>query len=264
MVQRIYSFIISSLLLFCFSGGLRAQNVGNDAAYINPNGQRQIRMKSEVKEEKKEDDAPKYPLYGGLSVGVDLWGLGNKLIGNDNLSVEVAVDADLLHTFFPTVELGYSDANSEGDLGILYKASAPYFRVGIDYNAFHKKKHGQQLLVGLRYGFTSYNYDIEGISQEDDIWGGSIGNPNLEDNIWGGSLPYSHPDMKGKMQWLEICLGLRAKIWKSLHMGWTVRYKLRLAEAKGQYGDPWYVPGFGKYDSNVLGVSYTIIYKLPY
>ena len=31
-----------------------------------------------------------------------------------------------------------------------------------------------------------------------------------------------------------------------------------------EYGNPWMVPGFGKYNSNNMGVTYSLIYKLPY
>ena len=46
-------------------------------------------------------------------------------------------------------------------------------------------------------------------------------------------------------------------------MGWALRYKFRLSATTGEYGDPSYVPGYGTYGSNTLGVSYTITYKLP-
>lgn len=66
------------------------------------------------------------------------------------------------------------------------------------------------------------------------------------------------------MQWFEFCVGIRAHIWKELYMGWGLRFKFRTSSSTGEYGDPWYVPGFGKYGSNTMGVTYTITYKLPY
>ena len=70
--------------------------------------------------------------------------------------------------------------------------------------------------------------------------------------------------MKGTMHWLEINLGIRANIWKSLSMGWSVRLKYRLAASTGVHGDPWLVPGFGTYNSSTIGINYSIIYKLPF
>ena len=66
------------------------------------------------------------------------------------------------------------------------------------------------------------------------------------------------------MQWFEFCVGIRAHIWKELYMGWGLRFKFRTSSSTGEDGDPWYVPGFGKYGSNTMGVTYTITYKLPF
>ena len=51
---------------------------------------------------------------------------------------------------------------------------------------------------------------------------------------------------------------------------WAIELKagavtpLTHSSSTGEYGNPWYVPGFGKYGSNTMGVTYTITYKLPY
>lgn len=257
MAQKIFNCFISlAFCLFLPFHSLSAQNPQNSAQDPMP--------KAEKRTEEKKEDVPQYPLYNGVSVGLDLWGIGNKVIGGDNLSVEVMADVNLKNRFFPTLELGYAASNADGDLGIHYQAKAPYFRIGIDYNALYKKKHANMLLVGLRYAVTSFKYDIDAVSLNDPIYGGGVGNPNLEDEIWGGSLPYDHRGMKGSMQWIEISLGLRARVWQDLYMGWAVRMKYKLSASAGTYGDPWYVPGFGKYGSNTIGVTYTITYKLPF
>lgn len=216
-----------------------------------------------TKKEKKKPEV-EYPLFNGVLVGLDVWGLGSGLLGSDFTSSEVVACVDLKHRFFPTVEVGYGKTDAWNDEGIHYKSGAPYFRVGIDYNALYKKKHGQMLLVGLRYGYSSFTYDIESMGIEDPIYGGTPVNPNLTDDVWGGSVPYDHPGMKGNTHWLEFCLAIRAHVWKDLYMGWGIKYHYRLAESKGQFGDPWYVPGFGSHGANALGVQYTIMYKLPF
>ena len=120
------------------------------------------------------------------------------------------------------------------------------------------------ILVGLRYAATSFKYDVESLAVSDPEYGGSLGNPNLIDGIWGGSLPFDHKGMKGSMQWAEFCVGIREHVWKSLYIGWALRFKFRLSASVAEYGDPWYVPGYGKYNGNTTGVTYTIIYKLPF
>lgn len=216
-----------------------------------------------TKKEKKPAEI-EYPLYNGISVGVDLWGIGSSLFGGDFMSSEVVACVDLKHRFFPTVEVGYGKTDTWNDEGIHYKSGAPYFRIGLDYNALYKKKHGQMLLVGVRYGYSSFLYDVASLEVNDPIYGGSSSNPHLTDEIWGGSVLYNHSDMKGALHWLEFGVGIRANIWKGLQMGWGLRFRFNLSASTGKYGDPWYVPGFGKYGDNTLGVQYTILYKLPF
>ena len=227
----------------------------------NPTDNRPVARKQE---KKKDKDAPVYPLFNGVDLSVDLWGPGSYLLGSDNLSMEVAADVNLKNRFFPTLEVGYGRSDTWSEEGIHYKTGAPYLRIGMDYNAFYKKKFQHKLLVGLRYGVSSFSYDVENLSVDDPIYGGSLGNPNITDDIWGGTLPsFNHPGMKGVQHWAEICVGIRAHVWKGFYMGWSLRYKIPVASTTGEYGDPSYVPGFGTYGSSTLGVSYSLTYKLP-
>lgn len=56
--------------------------------------------------------------------------------------------------------------------------------------------------------------------------------------------------------------GLEARVWGILHLGWSVRYKLRIYNKKSIVGDPWYVPGFGKNDSHALGGTFNVIFDI--
>ena len=253
MVVRICNYFIS---LLC------ALLLGSASALAQYSGTRDTRPVATKKEKKPAEI--EYPWFNGVSVGLDLYGLGAGLFGSDFLSSEVVVDVDLKHRFFPTVELGYGTTDSWSDNGIHYKSGAPYFRVGVDYNALYKKKHGQMILVGLRYGYSSFSYDVKTLPFSDPVYGGNLDNPLLTDGIWGGSVPYDYSGQKGTMQWLELCAGIRAHVWKPIWMGLGLRFRLKVAESKSLHGDPWYVPGFGKYGGNTLGVQYTLIYKLPF
>lgn len=167
--------------------------------------------------------------------------------------------------FYPTVDVGFGTTDSWSDTGIHYKSSAPFFRIGVDYNTMAKKKEKNSFLyVGLRYGFSHMKYDISSLAIQDPAFGGEMGNPSQEDGIWGGSVPYDHPGQKATMQWFEFVAGVRVQIYKSFYMGWAVRMKYKLSASVSEYGNPWMVPGFGKYNSNNIGVTYSLIYKLPY
>lgn len=238
MEQKILNYSISLAFCLLLSLPLQAQNSDISAPPAN------TPPKKEKKEAKEEVH---YPLYNGISVSVDLWGPGSKLFGSDFFSSEVAVDVNLKNRFFPIVELGYGNTDTWSDKGIHYKTGAPYFRIGMDYNALYNKKHGHMILVGLRYAATSFKYDVEALGINDPEYGGSLGNPNLIDGIWGNSLPFNYKGMKGSMQWAEFCVGIRAHVWKDLYMGWALRFKFRMSSSVAEHGDPWYVPGYGKY-----------------
>ena len=47
-------------------------------------------------------------------------------------------------------------------------------------------------------------------------------------------------------------------------MGWSLRYRIRMNMKKTEHTEPWYIPGFGKNNSTNLGVTYSLIYKLPF
>lgn len=214
--------------------------------------------------EDKKSDIVEFPFYNGLTVSVDIYGIGASVLGGDFLSSEIAIEASLKNRFFPIVEIGYGTTDAWSDRGTHYKSSAPYFRIGMNYNTMYKKGNPNFLYVGFRYGYTSFSYDIASTPLLDPDYGGSIENPSMTDNIWGGSVPFNHKGLKASMGWLELLVGVQAKIYKNFHMGWSIRYKRSMSTSLNEYGVPWYVPGYGEYDSNCFGLTYSLIYKLPF
>ena len=140
------------------------------------------------------------------------------------MSSEVSVAVNLKNKFIPTIEFGMGGTDTWSETGIHYKSKmAPFFRIGVDYNTMAKKKEkNSYLYAGLRYAFSSFKYDVSTMPADDPIWGDVIGNPSLEDGYWGGSVPFSHLGMKGSVQWLEIVLGVKVRIYKNFNMGWSV------------------------------------------
>lgn len=206
------------------------------------------------------------PFYNGTYIGVDLYGPGSKMLGGDFLSSEISVGVNLKNKFIPTVEIGFGSTDTWGENGIHYKSNtSPFFRIGADYNTMAKKKEkNSYLYAGLRYGFTSFKYDVSSMPFDDPIWGDQIANPGLTDGIWGGGASYDHLGMKATVQWLELVVGVKVKVYKSFYMGWALRMKYKISDSISEYGAPWYVPGYGKYKSNNMGITYSLIYKLPY
>ena len=176
-----------------------------------------------------------------------------KILGSDVTSTEVGFEVNLKNRFFPVIELGYSDINTTDDeTNIHYKATAPYFRLGLNYNVFYKKPHlPGYFTVGLRYGFSSFSYDVQA--------------PDLTDPNWGGiSVPVAYEGVKTNTSWAELVLGLRTQVYKSFYMGFTVRYRSQLSLKKSLHSEPYYIPGFGKNKSSNFGFTYNLIYRLPF
>ena len=194
------------------------------------------------------------PLYQGTYVGLDVFGLGSKIFGSDFTSAEVSVEVNLKNRFIPIVEIGYGHTDTTDDeTNIHYKASAPYFRIGMNYNILFKKPHLPGYAYGgIRYGFTSFTYDVDGPAMVDPTWG----------NI---TVPFTYNGVKSNVGWVELVGGLTTKVYKNFYMGLSVRYRVRTSMKKTENTEPWYIPGFGKNKANHFALgTYSLIYKLPF
>lgn len=185
------------------------------------------------------------PLFRGFSVSFDLAGAA-MLAFYDYGHYEGAFRLNLHDEWFPIVEVGLGKANHEDEVTKLhYKTSAPYFRVGIDRNLL-KDKHGvNRLYGGLRYAYTSYKVDIF--------------RPVIQDPTWKRDATFEVRDASCYYHWLEAVVGVDAKIYGPFHLGWSVRYKRRIAHSKHDFGNTWYVPGFGASDDTKLAATFNVI-----
>lgn len=185
------------------------------------------------------------PLFNGFAVSVDLVGPAQMLL-SDYGQYEAALRINLKDKYFPIVELGIGKADHNNDLtDISYKTSAPYAKIGVDFNVLKNKHDIYRLYVGARYAFTSYKYDLS--------------HPGITDPVWGGTAEYRADGVKCSYQWIEAVIGVDAKIWGPLHLGWSVRYRSRLSHNEGPLGKSWYVPGFGKTGSSNIGGTFNFI-----
>lgn len=230
LISIIRSTWLSSLLLL--ASPLSAQKSGGEAG--------------------KGDEAS-VPLYQGTTVGVDVFGLGSKLFGGDFTSTEVSVEVNLRNRYVPVVEIGYGSADTTDDgTDIHYKASAPFFRVGMNYNFFFRKPYLPGFLYGgVRYGYTSFSYDVDAPAMTDPAW-------EYPD------VPFAYEGVKTHAGWFELLAGVKVNVYRNFFMGWSLRYRAGLSVKKSENTEPWYIPGYGKNRSTVLGVTYSLIYRLPF
>lgn len=183
--------------------------------------------------------------FNGFSVSADLLGVGMIVFG-DYGSYEGALRLNLKDRYFPIIELGIGKTDHEDEATrTTYKTSAPYGRIGIDFNLMKNKHDIYRLYAGVRYAYTHFKYDIF--------------NPGMKDPIWGNIAEFKANDVDCRYHWAEVVFGVDASILGPLHLGWSVRYKSRLSHNSGELDNCWYVPGFGKSDSSAFGGTFNLI-----
>lgn len=186
------------------------------------------------------------PMMRGFQVSFDLFGFCQKQL-SDYGQYEGAFRLNLHDQWFPIVEVGIGKADHVNDevTGLSYKTSAPYFRVGMDWNLL-KQKHGpNRMYGGFRYAFTSYKVDL---------W-----RSDFPDPVWLWDTGFGVQSEACSQHWLEGVLGIDAQILGPLHLGWSVRYRRRIAHNDGIIGKTWYVPGFGIWGDTRLGGTFNVI-----
>lgn len=188
------------------------------------------------------------PIIAGFSVSGDLAGAVIAITSSYG-QYEGSFRINMKGKYFPIVEIGYGTCDyTDESTNIHCKASSPFFRIGCDYNFARNVRDGGRILGGLRYGFTSFNYNIDG--------------PDMIDPIWGMHVPFSFNRLSGQTHWAEVVFGVEAKIWKIFRLGWNVRYRLRIKDKASAIGHPWYVPGFGKNDTHALSGTFNLIFDI--
>lgn len=189
------------------------------------------------------------PLFGGVAVSADLVGVIMKTSNADYSQMEVAARLNFKGKYFPVFELGYGESDYEdAETNNTFKTHAPYFRIGADYNFTKKWYTGNRLYLGVRYAFTSFNYDA--------------GAPGFSDPVWNVEVPFSYTGLHANSHWGEIVFGIETRIWKIFHLGWNIRYKIRMSHSENENILPWYVPGFGKFGNSCIGGTFNIIFDI--
>ena len=196
----------------------------------------------------KKEKVPPAPVFCGAAVFADLSGPVMKAVGSKFDQLEVGARLNFRDHFFPLCELGIGESDREGrNTSNTFHTRAPYFRVGMDYN-LNKKHNGNRLMAGLRYGFSSYKFDFA--------------NPDFTDEVWKKAVDFNFTDIQARTQWLEFSIGCETKLWSFVRLGWNLRYKARLHQSFGNYGAPYYTPGFGKNGNTTFGGTVNLIFDV--
>lgn len=186
-----------------------------------------------------EKSGIKPKLFKGFGAGIDLFGPGYKMVADEG-DYQAYLVANIKGTYFPVIEVGRGVADKYNeDTYVTYKSRGTFGRIGCDYNILNKKTDPYRLTLGLRYGMSKFNYDTTMPTDST-------------------HTAFSTTSEKCTLHWMEIVLGVNAKIWGPVHMGWSLRYRRRLKCSEYIY-DPQYAPGYGNAASLVQFMgTYTI------
>ncbi len=164
-------------------------------------------------------------------------------------SYEIGMNWRLKQRIYPTLELGYAQADITADGGH-HKGKGGFGRVGIDINGL--KKHPERLnalLVGVRIATAVQQFSITDID---------VHNP-----YWNEHQPFRFdfdPRVKADV-WGEVCIGTQVQVWEGFQMGWSLRMKILITRKDKNNGPlPAYIPGFGYRDDTNWGINYYIGY----
>lgn len=187
------------------------------------------------------------PLLFSTSVGIDIWDPLMRIFGQSYGLIGFSAELNLHNRYIPVVEAGLGNADSTpNNQNYTYHAGiSPYFRVGMNYNFLYNSNPDYQFVAGLRFGWTSFDYQLR------DVY--------ISDSYWGQDKTVDFPVQTSSVSYLNVIFGLRVKIWKPISMGWNVRFRAILHETDQPGGKPWYIPGYGSRSGIITG-SFSIFY----
>lgn len=187
-------------------------------------------------------------IYQGLSLKLDVATPILELARSQGKiqNYEMAINVRIANRFYPTIELGYAQAETSADGGN-YSGQGGFARLGIDLSALQKGISENCLMLGLRLGGAYQNFQVTDVRVHNDYW--QIPNTN-----------YYH---QNKFDcWGEIIAGCQVQVYKGFQMGWYVRLKLLFTRTDKQGNAlPAYLPGFGYRRDTNWGLNYFLAYK---
>lgn len=206
-------------------------------------------ISTSVQGKEEEEKSTQAPLFCGVAVMVDLAGPVMKVLDTRFNQLECGARLNFRDKYFPIAELGIGECSRDGqENNNHFKTRAPYFRVGLDYN-FNKKHNGNRFFANVRYAFSSFKYDFT--------------NSDFSDPVYpDGRQGFALKDQDARMQWAELGVGCETRLWKIIRLGWTFRFKIRIHQKGNEYGDPYYVPGFGKNGTTTWGGACNLIFDI--
>lgn len=188
-----------------------------------------------------------YPRIYCVAAGINIWDPALRIFGQQYGIGSVWGELNMHNRYFPTLELGLgqADITPEGMNYTFKSPVAPFFKIGASYNVFYNSDPRYKFLVGLRYGFSAFSYEVTDVT--------------VSDSYWGTDETFSIPSQNATVGYLDVLAGVRVNLAGNISVGWDLRFHKILHENNPRYGKPMYIPGFGKRGATLSG-SFSLIY----
>jgi hypothetical protein len=206
-------------------------------------------------QDKKPDSIPAKTHRYGVRVGVDLSKIARTFYEDDYKGLELVGDYRLTKSYYIAGELG-NEEKTVNDEQLNFTTKGTYFKVGVDYNLYENWLDMENLVyIGARYGASSFSQTLNSykIYNRDSYFG-------FPETIESGEK------FTGlSAQWIEILLGVKAKVINNFYVGFSVRMNKLFSNKKPDNFDNLFIPGFNRtYDGTFgAGFNYTVSYFIP-
>ena len=246
---------IFSIFLLCSVVLVQAQEIQTDTITKTISSAKQIDGNSKTASKTKTDSIPVKTDRYGLRVGVDIYKLTRGFYDKDYKGVEFIGDFRLTKKYYLAAELGIEDKTTDDDR-LNSTATGTYIKGGFDYNTYENWLDMENLItVGLRAGFSTFSQQLNSyrIYNSSPYWGEKP--PIASDAKYTGLTA----------AWTEVAMGLKAKVFNNVFVGFGVQLKLLIANKKPDGFDNLYIPGFNRTYNGSFGVgfNYTVSYFIP-
>lgn len=201
----------------------------------------------------------------GVFVDVDIVEPLISVLDGKHKGANASVSFNLKNSIFPSFLVGCASYDASGDYAsyikqpddYTYKVKGPYFKAGVDFNLLKsKKKYKPECYLGVRYAFSSYDYEVKNVFVRQAGWS-DYNTINVSDKV------FAH--------WGEFLGGVRVPVYNRLYLGFEGDYKWSFKPKKETFNNAdgsktvirqSYAPGFGDKNGVNWGFRYMVSFFL--
>jgi hypothetical protein len=195
------------------------------------------------------DSLPQKSFKPFVRVGIDMASIARSFFEPEARQFEFSVDSEVWYNWFAVIEGGGMKVFADREQ-FSYKADGFFLRTGMDYNLLSREGMNKNdlLLVGARYSFSSLIHEASDFFVPNAYWGD-----------YTGSLdPTSY-----QLHFLELHGGVRTEIFRNIYLGWSIKMRIKIAEATSSFLNPYYIGGYGHGKRRApLMAHFSLLYKI--